>query len=114
MYDADINVKGGAVCTLFKVAKNLSIEERKQRIVKIFYDLLVSPNEEMIKRMSSLSGPTFEILHQFISKNLQQHLQFLGIFREYGLNKNPQIRLNFAYNLPGVLMLSEPKKFDFF
>jgi hypothetical protein len=65
VYDADISVKGGAVCTLFKVARNLSVEERKLRIVKIFYDLLVSPNEEMIKRMSGLSGPTFEIVARF-------------------------------------------------
>lgn len=42
VYDADIKVKGGAVCTIFLIAKNLSVEERKHRIVKIFYDLLVS------------------------------------------------------------------------
>lgn len=42
VYDADISVKGEAVCTIFKIAKHLSVEERKTRIVKIFYDLLVS------------------------------------------------------------------------
>lgn len=56
VYDSDIGVKCGAVNTIFRIAHNLTPEERRQRIVKIFYELLVSQNEEIVKRMSLISG----------------------------------------------------------
>lgn len=67
VYDSDIAVKCGAINTIFRIAHNLSVNERKNRVVKLFYDLLVSQNEEIIKRMSLISGPTFELVNTLYS-----------------------------------------------
>ena len=49
--------------------------------MKMFFDMLSSQNEAVVLTMSGLSGPTYEELHAFISKNLQFQLQVLNVFR---------------------------------
>jgi serine/threonine-protein phosphatase 4 regulatory subunit 4 len=70
IYDADSTVKCAAVKMFFTIGDNLSFLEKKNRLCKLFFEFLCSPNEEINKIMSKVSGKIFHILHFFMTQNL--------------------------------------------
>lgn len=66
MYDAEINVKCYGIELLFSITHLLSVEEQKNRVCKVFLELLTSPKEDVQLKMSSLIGNVVHKLEQFL------------------------------------------------
>lgn len=129
VYDAEINVKCAGIRLIFRIIDALSVEMRANRILTLFIEMLTSINEEVLKVISSQIGyivykviflyynsncKIFGKLESFIKKNPSYISSILSTFKEYGCNKNEEIRKNFAFNLPAILSILDPKQFDFF
>ncbi|EAR93915.2 hypothetical protein TTHERM_00222320 (macronuclear) [Tetrahymena thermophila SB210] len=109
VYDSEINVKCAGIELIFNITQYLSAEEQKNRMCKIFMELLQSPKEEIQIQMSSMIGQIFNQLEQFLCKNQQNVQAIINTFKEYGSSKNVKLRINFAYNFPAVLHLTDSK-----
>ncbi|KAL4481575.1 hypothetical protein ABPG74_007664 [Tetrahymena malaccensis] len=109
VYDSEINVKCAGIELIFNITQYLSAEEQKNRMCKIFMELLQSPKEEIQIQMSSMIGQIFNQLEQFLCKNQQSVQAIINTFKEYGSSKNVKLRINFAYNFPAILHLTDSK-----
>lgn len=131
VYDSEINVKCFGIELIFKISPYLSAEERKNRICKIFLELLSNPKEDVQIKMSSMIGQIFNQLEIYLTKNqasvstivstfkvtclvflgnnLIHNLCFFFFFKDYGAHKNPKLRINFAFNFPAILFLTDSK-----
>ncbi|KAL4486111.1 hypothetical protein ABPG72_012164 [Tetrahymena utriculariae] len=109
VYDSEINVKCAGIELIFNITQYLSAEEQKNRMCKIFMELLQSPKEEIQIQMSSMIGQIFNQLEQFLCKNQQNVQAIINTFKDYGSSKNVKLRINFAYNFPAVLHLTDSK-----
>jgi serine/threonine-protein phosphatase 4 regulatory subunit 4 len=69
VYDSEINVKTAGISLIFDIIPYLSQEEQKNRIVKIFTELVSSTTEEVIQVMSGVIGKALQHLQHFILKN---------------------------------------------
>jgi hypothetical protein len=59
IYDSDVKIKAAAIHLIFNVQEKLSVDERKNRVLKIFYEQLINTNEEIVKKMSNIYGEVF-------------------------------------------------------
>ena len=87
VYDSDVNVKVSAIELVFNSRNSLSSENVRARITSLFVELLGSVNEEVIKKVSFLSGEILYNLSQNITNNptylnsLLSHFKVIFIYK---------------------------------
>ncbi|KAM3135909.1 hypothetical protein pb186bvf_012038 [Paramecium bursaria] len=112
-YDSDLCVKQYGMKLFYDIAQYLSGDEIKTRVVKLFIDQIQSQIEESKLVMSKVCGNIYNLIHSYLERNIQNILLFLSIYKDYSKSKSLEIRLNFAFNFPAILSLSQ-KRFEFF
>ena len=59
MYDSDTDVKMAAIDALVELLDVLSPAFKRSKMISVFFELMNSSNEEMMKKMSFLVGKIF-------------------------------------------------------
>ena len=111
IYDADQNIKKHAIQLIFEIEHKLKEEERNTRLIKVLADVLGNKKEEMVKMMSSICGPVYCKLNSIIIQNCNLHSAFVNTIKDYGSSPNSVIRVNFACNIPGIMLKIDSNRF---
>ena len=111
IYDTDINVKGSAIRLVFKLSAHYSHECVKGRLISLFLELITTHNEELAKRVSTLTGEILTKLEPFITKAGNFITVLNKSFTEYGVHKNDEIRRNLAVNLVFIAEILDSRNF---
>jgi len=109
VYDSDIEVKMAAIDSLVELLDVLSPSFKRSKMVSVFFEMMSSSNEEMMKKMSFLVGKIFYKLEPIMLENKTLIAQVEGYIKEWIAQKIPEVKKNIIYNLPYLIRVFEDK-----
>lgn len=114
VYDPEIKIKVSSIKLQVEILDYQKNVQKRSKIANLFSEILQLVNEDVVKVMSFSQAKIISKLDTLVTKNNVILTSFLNFYKEVARSKNPEIKQNFQFNLPGMISQIDIKLFTSF